>query len=87
MGLWAVGPMPDPGQCMTIGTRALTALYHPQQTDKDASKLVKGFVYRHFKYHVPDADEFVQLDLREEQWELENKFQKKIAGNCPCPTR
>ena len=67
---------------MTIGTHALTALYHPQQTDKEASKLDKGFVYRHFKDNVPDPDEFVQLDLYEEQWELETNwtvFQRKVA--------
>ena len=82
MGICAVGPMPDPGQRMTIGTHALTALYHPQQTDKDASKSDKGFVYCHFKYDVPDLDEFVQLDLHEEQWELETNlrsFQPNIA--------
>ena len=77
MDILAVGPMPDPGQRMAIGTHALTALYHPQQIDKEASKLEKGFVHRHFKYNVPDPDEFAQLDMYEEQWELET--QRKLA--------
>ena len=71
MGIWAVGTMPDPGQRMTICTHALTALFRPQQCDKDTSKLDKGFAFRHFKYEVPDPDEFVQHDMEDEPWEVQ----------------
>ena len=82
MGIWVVGLMPDPGQRMTIGTHALTALYHPQQCDKYYSKLDKGFAYRHFKYEVPDPDEFVQLDMEEEQSEVQTNS-KVFSGRLP----
>ena len=50
MGIWAVGPMPGLGQCMSIDTHALTALYHPRQIDKEATKLPKGFVRSCYQY-------------------------------------
>ena len=34
MGIWVVGPILDPGQCMMIGDHALAALYRPHQVDK-----------------------------------------------------
>ena len=33
MGMWVVGPIPDPGQSMRIDDRALATLFHPRQVD------------------------------------------------------
>ena len=36
MGVWAVGPLPDPGTAMSIGAHCLAALHHPRMIDKPA---------------------------------------------------
>ena len=41
MAIWVVGPIPDPGRCVTIGDHALVALFHPRQVDKTPEALQK----------------------------------------------
>ena len=79
MGIWSVGPMPDLGQCMSLGTHALTALFHPQQCDKVASKWDKGFVMSCCKYELPDPETFVQLDMDEYYWDVQMNW-KMFSG-------
>ena len=75
MGIWVVGPVPDLGQCMSIDTHVLTALFHPHQIDKDASVLDKRFARNCFKYDVPDPECFVQLGMYEEYCEVQQTWQ------------
>ena len=39
MGVWAVGPLPDPGTAMSIGTHGLAALRHPRTIDNIPTKV------------------------------------------------
>jgi hypothetical protein len=36
LGIWAVGPLPNPGTAMSIAADALTALHHPRMIDNIA---------------------------------------------------
>ena len=63
LGIWAVGPMPDPGQAMSIETHALTALCHPRLADTPAKNLLRGFTVNSYKDDVPDPETFVDEDM------------------------
>ena len=41
MGIWAVGPLPNPGTAMTIDSHALTALHHPRMNNNIPKKTVE----------------------------------------------
>ena len=66
VAIWVVGPIPDPGQCMTIGDHALVALFHPRQVDKTPEAVQKRFVCSSYKYSVLDPDDVVELNMDDE---------------------
>lgn len=73
MGLWAVGPVPDPGLCMPVAAHAAAALLHPRMEDVDPKNLAKGWtVATHARYYAtPDPDDFVTIDVVAESERVE----------------
>ena len=53
LGIWAVGPILDPGQAVSIETHTLTALYHPRLTDVPAKYFLRGFPVVSNKFRNP----------------------------------
>ena len=54
MGMWVVGPIPDPGQSMKIDDHALAALFHPRQVGKEPGDLPNCIACHSYKYAVLD---------------------------------
>ena len=63
MGIWAVGPLPNPGTAMSIADHALTALHHPRMIDSTPKQLHKGYPKESYAYFAPDPERFVRLDM------------------------
>jgi hypothetical protein len=63
MGIWAVGPLPNPGTAMSIADHALTALHHPRMIDSTPKQLHKGYPKESYDYSAPDPERFVRLDM------------------------
>ena len=50
MGIWAVGPLPNPGTAMSIDSHVLTALHHPRMVDNIPKQLAQGFPQEPYEY-------------------------------------
>jgi len=66
MGIWDVGPLPNPGTAMPIASHALTGLHHPRMIDNIPKQLSKGYPKESYDYIVTDPGGLVQLDMEEE---------------------
>ena len=69
MGIWSVGPLPNPGPAMSIDSHALTALHHPRMIGSiPKHQLSEGFPKESYDYSAPHPERRVQLDMEEEYW-------------------
>ena len=65
MGIWSIGPLPNPGAAMSIDSHALTALHHPRMIDNSPKHLSERYSKESYDFIAIDPEGLVQLDMEE----------------------